>query len=36
MITRATTALKTLKTLKTDKRNIGLIENKYILTCFNV
>lgn len=33
MITSATTALKTLKT---DKRNIGLIENKYILTCFNV
>ena len=30
MITRATTALKT------DKRNIGQIENKYILTCFNV
>lgn len=33
MITRAT---KALKTLKTDKRNIGQIENKYILTCFNV
>ncbi len=30
MIIRATT------TLKTDKRNIGLTENKYILTCFNV